>query len=599
MPIDDSKTSSLTEDRFEAILEQSPFSIQIMSADGRIIRVNRAWEELWGVTLNQLDGYNILTDQQLVSKGIMPLIKQAFDGQPAELPPVLYDPNSTIPGITRNSASQRWTKAIIYPIKNAAGEVCEVVLMHEDITARVQAEEQLRASELRYKTIFETTLDGIMVVDEDGKYLDVNEGLCRILKTPREKLIGSHFSEYMIPERLADAQKAFVALRDTGTFESQFPMRASDGSIVELDWSARANFMPGLHICVARDVTERQQTENALRISESRYQLAAEAGRVGIWDLNLITNELYLAPNLKSMLGYGDNEFVNQLEAWNQLVHPDDRERAISAINSHLKDGAPRYEIEVRRRHRDGHYLWFLVQGVALRDESGKPYRLTGSDTDITLRKSVEDELRQSEERNRSLLENANDIIYSHDLEGNYLSINRAGERITGYSPEAVLNGMKISELVVPEHLHLARQMIERKLSDPTPTVYEIDIFAKDGKRLTLEVSTRISYQDGKPVAVQGVARDVTERKATEQEKTRLTDQIESQRKHLQAMVSSVPGVVWEAWGEPDQTNQRIDFVSDYVETMLGYSVEEWLSTPNFWFNIVHPDDQEKAARTA
>jgi PAS domain S-box-containing protein len=470
MSFNESEMPSYIENHFRAILEQSPFSIQIMSPDGYTVQVNKAWEQLWGVTLEQIKNYNMLEDEQLVEKGIMPYIKRGFAGEAVEIPPILYDPEETIPDMSRHAEPQRWTKAVIYPIKDAEGNVREVVLMHEDITAQRLAEEKLKISEERYRMLFETTLDCIMVVDEQGKYIDVNESLCRKLKASREQLIGSHFSEYMVADRLDEARKAFVALRDTGVYEGEFPMRASDGSIVEFEWTSRANFMPGLHVCFARDVTESKRAEEALRESEARY---------------------------------------------------------------------------------------------------------------------------------RSLLENANDIIYSHDLQGNYLSINRAGEIITGYSREEVLGGLNIAGLIAPEHLELAKEMTARKLRDPQPTVYEIDIINKEGRRLTLEVSTRISYRGGLPVAVEGVARDITERKRVEKEKAQLAEQIEAQRKHLQAMVSSVPGVVWEAWGEPDVNHQRIDFVSEYVEKLLGYSVEEWISTPNFWLNIVHPDDKESAARNA
>ena len=465
------ESESYIENSFRAILEQSPFSIQIMSPDGFTIQVNKAWEELWGVRLEQIKEYNVLADEQLVKKGIMPYIKRGFAGEATEIPPILYNPEETLPNRTRYAEPQRWVKAVIYPIKDAAGNVREVVLMHEDISAQMLAEEKLKISEERYRMLFDTTLDCIMIVDEQGKYIDVNDSLCRKLKATRDELIGSHFSEYMLPERLEEAAKAFTALRETGVSLSEFPMRAADGSAVLFQWTARANFMPGLHVCFGRDVTESKRAEEALRESEARY---------------------------------------------------------------------------------------------------------------------------------RSLLENANDIIYSHDLQGKYLSINRAGEIITGYSRAEVLGGLNIAQLVAPEHLQMAKEMTARKLEDPHPTIYEIDIINKEGRRLTLEVSTRISYDGGgKPVAVEGVARDVTERKRVEKEKAQLAEQIEAQRKHLQAMVSSVPGVVWEAWGEPDEHNQRIDFVSEYVEKMLGYSVEEWLSTPNFWLTIVHADDKESAARTA
>jgi PAS domain S-box-containing protein len=471
MPIKDINTKPAFEDRFLAIVEQSPFSIQISSPDGFTVRVNKAWEQLWGLTIEQIKGYNMLEDEQLVKNGVMPYIKSAFAGHYAEIPPILYDPNETLPHLTSHTEEpQRWTKAVIYPIKNSAGEIQEIVLVHQDITAEKIAEEKIKSSESRYRSLFETTLDGIMIVDEQGKYIDVNESLCRILKAPRERLIGSHFSEYMIPERLDEARNAFVALRETGHFTGDFPIRAADGSVVEIAWSSQANFMPGLHVCVARDISERKKAEDNLRISELR---------------------------------------------------------------------------------------------------------------------------------NRNLLENANDIIYSHDLEGNYLSINAAGEKITGYSREDILGGMNIAQIIVPEHLELAKQMTLQKLDDASPTVYEVDIIAKDGRRLTLEVSTRIEWVDGNPTTVEGVARDVTQRKQAEREKAQLAEQIEKQRKHLQEMVSNVPGVVWEAWGKPDAQSQQIDFVSDYVEKMLGYTVEEWLATPNFWLTIVHPDDKEIAASNA
>ncbi|MCA1565285.1 MAG: PAS domain S-box protein, partial [Acidobacteria bacterium] len=583
MGIKDSTIESATDDRFRAILEQSPHSIQIMSPDGRILRVNRAWEELWGVMLEQLEGYNILADEQLVENGIMPYIRRAFAGEAVEMPPVLYDPDATIPHITRHAEPRRWTKAVAYPIKDEAGRVREVVLMHEDITARVAAEEALRESESRYRALFETSLDGIMLMNKDGRFIDVNESLCRILKTPRERLVGSHFNAYHLPERGEDARRAFATLNETGVYAGNFPMRAADGSVVELEWSARAHVMPGLHVCVARDITERKQAEKSLRESESRYQRAAESGRVGIWDLDLVTDDLYLSPNLKALLGYRDDELENNLGAWCELVHPDDKETVIAATKAHVEGEVPLYEVEVRRRHKDGRYLWFLAQGVALRDAGGRAFRLTGSDTDITARRQAEESLRISEERYRSLLENANDIIYAHDLQGNYLSINRAGAEITGYTREKILGGLNISQVVAPDHLERAKLMLQRKLEDPSPTVYEIDIVTRDGRRLTLEVSTRVSYAGDQPVAIEGVARDVTRRKRAEAEKTRLASLLESQRRHLQAMVGNVPGVVWEAWGVPDESSQRINFVSDYVETMLGYTVEEWLATPNFW----------------
>jgi len=90
-----------------------------------------------------------------------------------------------------------------------------------------------------------------------------------------------------------------------------------------------------------------------------------------------------------------------------------------------------------------------------------------------------------------------------------------------------------------------------------------------------------------------------SERRKAEADKTQLGSELEVHRRRIEDIVAHVPGVVWEAWGKPDARNQRIDFVSDHVETMLGYSREEWLATPNFWLQIVHPEDRERAAAEA
>ncbi|HXI92098.1 MAG TPA: ATP-binding protein, partial [Blastocatellia bacterium] len=105
--------------------------------------------------------------------------------------------------------------------------------------------------------------------------------------------------------------------------------------------------------------------------------------------------------------------------------------------------------------------------------------------------------------------------------------------------------------------------------------------------------------QSGHITGASTIARDITDRKRAEQERSLLAAQIENERQRLNNVVANVPGVVWEAWGQPDQASQRIDFVSEYVEKMLGYSTDEWLSTPNFWLSIVHPDDTDRAAREA
>lgn len=135
---------------------------------------------------------------------------------------------------------------------------------------------------------------------------------------------------------------------------------------------------------------------------------------------------------------------------------------------------------------------------------------------DTTEHKRAEQGQRATEERYLELFENANDIVYTHDLDGQITSVNKAAERITGYiRSEALL--MNARQLVAPEHLRTACRMIERQVAGEDPAPYEIDVVCRDGKRVALEVNTHIIARDGKPVGVQGIARDVTERKKTEE----------------------------------------------------------------------------------
>jgi PAS domain S-box-containing protein len=123
--------------------------------------------------------------------------------------------------------------------------------------------------------------------------------------------------------------------------------------------------------------------------------------------------------------------------------------------------------------------------------------------------------LRSSEERYRSLVENANDIVYTHDLDGNLTSFNRAGEILLGYSRHEVL-GRNLQRLLAPEYVERAKQALERGKAGEEQAPTEVQILGRDGRRLILEINTRLIYQDGKLVGVHGIARDVTERRQLE-----------------------------------------------------------------------------------
>lgn len=126
------------------------------------------------------------------------------------------------------------------------------------------------------------------------------------------------------------------------------------------------------------------QTYDDLHAKNEQLELVMAGANDGIWDWNLRTDALYLSPRWKSMLGYDDYELQSIQDTWTSLVHPDDRERVAVVFNAYMAGDAPMLQVEHRLRHKDGSYRWLLMRGIALRDAAGKPYRVAGSNTDIT-----------------------------------------------------------------------------------------------------------------------------------------------------------------------------------------------------------------------
>ena len=146
--------------------------------------------------------------------------------------------------------------AMIAPAELKRGEPKAWVACVADITER-------KYNEARYQALFATTQDAILIVNDEGLYVDVNQSLCDLLQKTREELIGSPLAPYIPADRMKEAEDAFRTLVATGHYEGEFPMRAGDGTILELEWRSIGNFVPGLHYCIARDVRERNRFQAA------------------------------------------------------------------------------------------------------------------------------------------------------------------------------------------------------------------------------------------------------------------------------------------------------------------------------------------------
>jgi len=182
---------------------------------------------------------------------------------------------------------------------------------------------------------------------------------------------------------------------------------------------------------------ERREVEHELRVSRGRYELATRAGSVGLWDRKLDTDEIYIEPNLKAMLGYQDHEIENRLSDWCALIHPDDGATVWKEVNDHIEGRTSQYRSAHRMIHKDGSVRWFLAQGHVIPDFRGTPGRIVGTATDITDRVRAEESLRISEAAYRTIFNTVGDGISVHDLGTLQLvDANQSLAELLGYSRE-------------------------------------------------------------------------------------------------------------------------------------------------------------------
>ena len=146
-------------------------------------------------------------------------------------------------------------------------------------------------------------------------------------------------------------------------------------------------------VVVMRDITAQKQAQKALLKSEERWQLALQGLEDGIFDWNIVTNQVFYSPQFKQMLGYEDSEMANNYEEWESRVHPDDLPQVLAVLNAYLERQQPHYVTEYRLRCKDGSNKWILSRGQAQWDEAGKALRMVGSNLDISDRKAAEAEI--------------------------------------------------------------------------------------------------------------------------------------------------------------------------------------------------------------
>jgi len=196
---------------------------------------------------------------------------------------------------------------------------------------------------------------------------------------------------------------------------------------------------------------------------------------------------------------------------WTSAVHPDDIPLMAEGWNTASDSGQP-YETEYRFRRADGSYRWHVARVAPLRGLDSSILRWVGTAIDIDDRRRAEEELRASDARYRDVVDHADDIVYTLNPDGILIAVNQAVHGVLGYTPDEMI-GTSIESIITPENIAISRGRFAEKLTGDHRSSYELEVIAKDGRRVTLDINNRLVMQDGRPVVIHGIARDISSRR--------------------------------------------------------------------------------------
>jgi PAS domain S-box-containing protein len=353
--------------------------------------------------------------------------------------------------------------------------------------------------------------------DDDTRYRWVNRTFAAAIHRPKEEIVGRRDEDFRTFDQarawweedqrvLRTGQPSSVSARpdqSTATIEIfRIPVHGQSGETVgiigvERDVTLQANVMANLE-------QDRLLLEVLMdTLPDSIYFKDAQSKFVRV---NRSTVLKFGLTDRSQIVGRTDFDFFNPEHAREAF----DDERLI------METGQPIVAKEEKETWPNGGESWVSTTKVPVRDTEGRVIGTFGVTRDVTNRKRAQMALEASERRYRELIENANDIIYIHDLTGRILSINRAAERASGYLRSEATQ-LSVQDLVASDHLSYVLDMTRKKLAGLPTTTYELDIVGKNGQRIPIEVSTQVLHEEGRPVAIQGIGRDITERKRASQ----------------------------------------------------------------------------------
>ena len=409
--------------------------------------------------------------------------------------------------------STHWLHSKARVIFDEEQHASRVIGVDFDITEHMRTEERLHI----LSNAVEQSPVSILITGLDGKIEYVNTALTQSTGYSLEELKGQYpailSSEDTPPEQFAQ----IAAAMETGAWRGTIKSKKKDGQVfwesASILWIRDASGKPTHQLAVAEDITERLKMEEALKLSEERFRIAAESSGDSIYEWDLQTDAVtLLGGHQKRALAFGWTPPWMGKD-FRKLLHPGDRERVEAAIERHLEKGDP-YTLEYRLVTPNGPTRYYVDQGSALRDAKGRAYRWIGVCRDVTEQKKVE----RANAELAAIVECADTAIISLDPAGEVLTWNRGAERVYGYTAEEMV-GRSIASLIPPEREHEDVSLLAKLRSGESVQHVETTRLTKSGELIhVLLTLSAIRDRNGTVMGMAHVAWDITQIKKLERQ---------------------------------------------------------------------------------
>jgi diguanylate cyclase (GGDEF)-like protein/PAS domain S-box-containing protein len=460
----------------------------------------------------------------------------------------------------------------------------------EDITQRRQAEEALRRSGERFRSLIQNSSDIITLLDVDGTILYESPSIERILGYEPAELVGKNAFDYVHPEDLARVLEVFAqGLADPRLRPSlEYRFRHKDGSWRWLE-SIGANLLDdpnvGELVVNSRDITERKRVYDRLAESERRLSTLLSNAPAYLYRCRNEPNwpNEFVSDYALELTGHTPEELSDGSVMFGELIVEKDRERVWEEVQDALAEGR-RFVLQYAIRRKDGETRHVEERGQGV---YGEVEAIEGVVYDITERVQAEEALREAKERYRTLVERIPAVTFIDRVEGpdHPMYVSPQIEAMVGYTPEEWMAGRLWRERLHPDDRERILASDECFEASGEPVDEEYRLLANDGSVVWVREETVLVRDEAdEPLFVQGILSNVTERKLAE-------EALEEAEERYRTLVERLPAVTYiQEVGDYHNTL----YVSPQVQAMTGYSPEDFESHPGLWYDVVHPDDRNR-----